>query len=160
MRGEADSSPPAALQTSCFDGMVAPRAALVAAERAVSIRLLPPLVALVVVSYIDRTALAFASIQMSADLRLSSSLYGIGSGAFFLGYALGQIPSNAALLHFGGPTWLAAITLAWGAVAAGMAAVRGAASFVALRLLLGLTEAGAPPALPTCLHPTARAPFS
>jgi hypothetical protein len=43
-------------------------------------RLLPPLLLLVVISYLDRTALSFASIQMSQDLQLSSSMYGLGSG--------------------------------------------------------------------------------
>jgi hypothetical protein len=53
---------------------------LLKAERAVSRRLLPPLLLLVIISYLDRTALAFASIQMSHDLKLSSSMYGLGSG--------------------------------------------------------------------------------
>jgi hypothetical protein len=50
------------------------------AERAVSLRVLPPLMLLVVVSYLDRTALSFASLQMMQDLRLSPTLYGLGSG--------------------------------------------------------------------------------
>jgi hypothetical protein len=53
---------------------------LLKAERAVSLRLLPPLLFLVIISYLDRTALSFASIQMSQDLNLSSSIYGLGSG--------------------------------------------------------------------------------
>jgi hypothetical protein len=57
------------------------------------------------------------SIQLSQDLNLSSSVYGLGSGAFFLAYALGQIPSNFLLLRFGGPTWLSAITIVWGLAA-------------------------------------------
>jgi hypothetical protein len=54
--------------------------ALRTAERRVSARLLPPLLLLVVISYLDRTALAFASIQMSHELSLSSTVYGLGSG--------------------------------------------------------------------------------
>lgn len=53
---------------------------LLKAERAVSLRLLPPLLLLVIISYLDRTALSFASIQMSQELNLSSSIYGLGSG--------------------------------------------------------------------------------
>jgi ACS family tartrate transporter-like MFS transporter len=55
---------------------------LLKAERAVTGRLLPPLLLLVIISYLDRTALSFASIQMSHDLNLSSSMYGLGSGAY------------------------------------------------------------------------------
>lgn len=52
------------------------------AERRVSARLLPPLLLLVIISYLDRTALAFASIQMSRELTLSSTVYGLGSGMY------------------------------------------------------------------------------
>jgi ACS family tartrate transporter-like MFS transporter len=72
-------------------------------------------------------------------------LYGFGSGAFFLAYALGQIPSNLLLLRYDGPSWLAAITVAWGVAAAAFATVTGPVSFVMLRLLLGLCESGALP---------------
>lgn len=57
----------------------------------------------------------------------------------------GQIPSNLLLLRFGGPTWLAAITIAWGATASAFALVRGPVSFIVLRLLLGLAESGSLP---------------
>jgi hypothetical protein len=59
---------------------VPPGQLLLSAEKAVSMRLLPPLLLLVIISYLDRTALSFASIQMSQDLNLSSSMYGLGSG--------------------------------------------------------------------------------
>jgi MFS family permease len=47
--------------------------------------------------------------------------------------------------RLGGPAWLACISIAWGAAAAACALVRGPASFVGLRLLLGLAESGALP---------------
>jgi MFS family permease len=61
--------------------------------------------------------LVCCSIQLSQDLNLSSTVYGLGSGAFFLAYALGQLPSNFLLLRFGGPAWLSAITVVWGLAA-------------------------------------------
>lgn len=59
------------------------------------------------------------------------------------GYALGQVPSNIALLRLGAPAWLATICGAWAICAGAFAFVRSAAGFVALRLLLGLCEVGA-----------------
>ncbi len=56
-----------------------------------------------------------------------------------------QVPSNALLLLFGGPLWLSAITVAWGICATCFAAIQGTASFLALRLLLGVFESGAIP---------------
>jgi hypothetical protein len=38
-------------------------------------------------NYIDRTNLAFASVQLNADIGLSPSIYGLGSGLFFISYA-------------------------------------------------------------------------
>jgi ACS family tartrate transporter-like MFS transporter len=56
-----------------------------------------------------------------------------------------QLPSNIALDFFGGPTWIAFICLTWGAVAAGFAGIKNEATFLALRFLLGIFEAGAFP---------------
>jgi sugar phosphate permease len=46
------------------------------------------------INYIDRTNLAFASVQLNADIGLSPSIYGLGSGLFFIAYAFFQLPSN------------------------------------------------------------------
>jgi MFS family permease len=100
----------------------------------------------VVLSFVDRTNLAFASLQMNADLHISPAAYGVAAGtAFFLPYAASQLPSSLMLVRFGAPRWLAAITLLWGACAAGMAAVRQPWQFLLLRFLLGLCESGAIP---------------
>lgn len=64
------------------------------AEKRISWRLLPVLLLLTVVSFIDRTNLAFASVQMNQDLNLSGSIYGLGSGMFFLGYAAFQVTKH------------------------------------------------------------------
>jgi MFS family permease len=69
--------------------------------------------------------------------------------ARFLPSAVLQLPSNAALVVFGGPKWMAFICLTWGAVAAGFAGIRNEAGFLALRFLLGMFEAGA---FPGCVY--------
>ncbi|GIL50120.1 hypothetical protein Vafri_6431 [Volvox africanus] len=115
--------------------------------RKISIRLLPLFFVMVILCYVDRTSLAFAAIQLNASLGFSPSVYGMGSGLFFLGYSLFQIPSNLLLRRFGGPTWLALIITAWGLVACTFAAMRTAGQFYVLRLLLGATEAGAFPGM-------------
>ena len=104
--------------------------------------LLPVFFALNCFNFFDRTNLSFASIQMSHDLHLTEVQYGIGAGVFFIAYALFQVPSQICLRHVGAPRWLAAIVVAWGAVASAMAAAHNPATFYTLRLLLGVTEAG------------------
>jgi MFS family permease len=66
-----------------------------------------------------------------------------GSGVFYAGYVLFQIPSNLLLSRLGAKLWLPLITAAFGAVAVCSALfIRGPGSFYALRLALGITEAG------------------
>lgn len=67
------------------------------------------------------------------------------AGIFFIGYALGQIPSNLLCVHFGAPRWLSAIMLAWGLVAAACAFMTRKWHFLVLRFVLGLAESGAYP---------------
>lgn len=84
---------------------------------------------------------------MSEAIGLSSTVYGLGSGLFFISYALCQLPSNIALDFFGGPYWMAATVALWGIIAALFAAVKSAGGFLALRFLLGIFEASAFPGM-------------
>ena len=108
----------------------------------VSWRLLPLIVAAYLVAYIDRTNIAFAALTMNKDLALSAYIYGWGAGIFFLGYALFEVPSNVVLARVGARRWIARIMITWGIVSGLMAATTGPASFLTLRFLLGVAEAG------------------
>jgi ACS family tartrate transporter-like MFS transporter len=93
-------------------------------------------------AYMDRINISFASLRMNSDLHFSATIYGFGAGLFFIGYALCEVPSNLLLLRFGPKRWLARIMLTWGILAAAMMFVRTPFEFYALRLLLGIAEAG------------------
>ncbi|KAK9831937.1 hypothetical protein WJX81_001333 [Elliptochloris bilobata] len=93
-------------------------------------------------TYFDRSSLSFAAISLIADLHLSNFQYGLGAGLFFAGSAIAQVPSVLAGLYLGPPQWLTFLLLAWGAVSAATAAVKSVAGFYAVRLLLGVFEAG------------------
>ena len=110
--------------------------------RKVSWRLIPLLFALFVASFLDRTNLGIASLQMNGDLALSATAYAFGAGVFYFGYALFEVPSNLILARVGARVWIARIAITWGVAAAAMVFARGATSFYALRFLLGLAEAG------------------
>jgi sugar phosphate permease len=94
------------------------------------------------ISFLDRGNVSFAALQMNKDIGLSASQYGLGAGLFFLTYCLFEVPSNLALFQFGATKWIARIMFTWGVVAAGMAFVAGPYSFYAMRMLLGVAEAG------------------
>ena len=113
-----------------------------AALRKASLRLLPLIGIGYGLSYMDRINISFASLQMNRDLHFSASVYGLGAGLFFIGYALCEVPSNLLLLRFGARRWLARIMFTWGLLAMSMMFVRTPLTFNVLRFLLGMAEAG------------------
>src|SRR6202051_4433203 len=110
--------------------------------RKVAWRLLPLIVVIYFVAYIDRTNVSFAAFGMTRDLGLTAYIYGWGAGIFFLGYFIFEVPSNLLLEKVGARRWIARIMITWGLMAAAMAFVQGPTSFLVLRFLLGIAEAG------------------
>jgi MFS family permease len=105
-------------------------------------RVLPLLILCYFVAYLDRVNLSFAALQMNKALGLTSAEYGFGAGLFFLTYCIFEIPSNLLLYRVGATRWIARIMITLGVCAAGMALVAGRNSFYAMRLCLGIAEAG------------------
>jgi MFS transporter, ACS family, tartrate transporter len=126
-------------------GMATPsgsEAVLQSAIRKAALRFVPLLTIAYLFNYLDRTSLGFAGLTMNKQLGLSASQFGLAAGIFFLGYSLFEIPSNLMLYRFGARRWLARIMISWGIVSTAMIFVVGPNSFYALRLLLGIAEAG------------------
>jgi ACS family tartrate transporter-like MFS transporter len=117
-------------------------AALQSAVRKAALRFVPLLTIAYLFNYLDRTSLGFAALTMNQQLGLSPSQFGLAAGIFFVGYSLFEIPSNLMLYRFGARRWLARIMISWGIVSTAMIFVVGPNSFYALRLLLGIAEAG------------------
>jgi len=110
--------------------------------RKVTFKLIPALVVLYLVAYIDRAAVGFAHLHMGADVGIGDAAYGLGAGLFFIGYFLFEVPSNLLLDKFGARKWFARILLTWGLITMAMALIQGPYSFYILRFLLGVAEAG------------------
>ena len=108
----------------------------------ISWRLLPLIVVIYFVAYIDRTNVGFAASGMNKDLGFTAYVYGWGAGIFFLGYFLFEVPSNVILHRVGARVWIARIMLTWGVVSGLMMFITGQASFLTVRFLLGVAEAG------------------
>lgn len=105
-------------------------------------RLIPLVVLLFTVNFLDRVNVSFAALTINRDLGFSPVIFGFGAGVFFVGYFAFEIPANLALTRIGARRWLAFIMLVWGAVSAACAFVHDATSFYLLRFLLGAAEAG------------------
>jgi MFS family permease len=106
-------------------------------------RLIPFLILLYFINYLDRVNISFAGPNgMNEDLAMSAKMFGFASGIFFIGYFLLEVPSNIALHRFGGRRWLARIMLTWGIISTAIAFVPNAETLIVLRFLLGVAEAG------------------
>ncbi|MBV9657337.1 MAG: MFS transporter [Verrucomicrobia bacterium] len=105
-------------------------------------RLVPYLILLYFVSYLDRVNVSFASLTMNKDLGIDPATYGQAAGLFFIGYFFAEVPSNLALEKFGARKWIARIMFTWGALSMAMAFVKGPWSYFIIRFCLGLAEAG------------------
>ncbi len=113
--------------------------------RAIRLRLLAPLLALLFLSTVDRANISFAALQMNAALGFSAETYGFGVSIFFVGYILVQWPSLWLLQRIGMGRWVMLCAGTWGLAAAGLAFVDSASDFYALRLILGVAEGGFAP---------------
>ena len=105
-------------------------------------RILPLILVAYLFAFMDRVNVSFAAAAMNEDLAFSATVYGLGGGLFFLGYALFEIPSNLMLVRFGARKWIARIMITWGLLSAGMMFVQTPMQFYVLRFLLGVAEAG------------------
>lgn len=113
------------------------------ARRKAFVRLLPLCFLCYVIAYIDRTNVSLAKLTMVRDLKgFDDAVFGIGSGVFFLGYFLLEIPGTLLVEKWSARKWISRIMLTWGVMAGLTAIVATPFQFYSVRFLLGLAEAG------------------
>jgi MFS family permease len=111
--------------------------------RKLDLRVLPPLFVLFLLAFLDRTNIGNAKIQgLTKDLNMTGPDYNIALFVFFIPYILFEVPSNIVLKKVAPSTWLSSIMVLWGICTLGQGLVNNFESLVALRVLVGLFEAG------------------
>jgi MFS transporter, ACS family, tartrate transporter len=110
-------------------------------------RLVPMIIIMYLIAYIDRANLGFAALRMNADLNLTPDLFGFAAGIFYVGYVIFEVPSNILLGRFGCNVWFARIMVTWGLLSMATCLSRGVVSLSIVRFLLGFAEAGLAPGL-------------
>jgi ACS family tartrate transporter-like MFS transporter len=110
--------------------------------RKLQVHILPFVMLLYLVSFLDRVNVGFAAFSMNQAIGLTPTMFGFGGGIFFIGYIAFQVPSNLMMLRVGARGWIARVVVVWGIVSMASAFVVGPHSFYAMRFLLGLAEAG------------------
>jgi MFS family permease len=122
----------------------------VRARRRITLRLMPYLLLLYFIAFIDRTNVSVAALQMKGDLGFTDAIIGTGAGIFFIGYFLLEIPGTLIVERWSARKWIARIMISWGFVAAAMGLIGtrwmnfsdNVTQFYVLRFILGVAEAG------------------
>ncbi|MBP2151269.1 MFS transporter [Xanthobacter autotrophicus DSM 597] len=122
--------------------MPAPSASLQATISKVTKRLLPFLLLMYVLAFLDRANVGFAKKAFQADTGISDAAFALGASIFFLSYALFEVPSNIIMHRVGARIWMARIMITWGLISAAMMFAHNEFTFYVLRVLLGAAEAG------------------
>ncbi|GKT91045.1 pantothenate transporter liz1 [Colletotrichum tofieldiae] len=122
-------------------------------KRKIDLRLLPMIVIMYILNYIDRNNIAAARLAgLERDLRLdpNSNQFQTAVSILFVGYLLMQVPSNLFLNKIGKPAlYLPTCMVVWGVISAATAACHNYAGLLAIRFLLGFVEAAY---FPGCLY--------
>jgi MFS transporter, ACS family, inner membrane transport protein len=106
------------------------------------LRLMPTLLMMYVLAFLDRANVGFAKTGLAMDVGIGDAAFAFGASIFFVGYAVLEVPSNLILHKVGARRWMARIMITWGLVSAANAFVQSPMSFYGVRFLLGITEAG------------------
>ncbi|KAF9141207.1 hypothetical protein BGX30_005266 [Mortierella sp. GBA39] len=109
-------------------------------------RLIPLLAVMYLCSFLDRANIGNAKVAgMEADLNLQPGEFNTALSIFYVGYVIGEVPSNMALKQFGPRLWIPAVMFIWGTIMIAMAAVKTAGALYTARFFLGLAESGYAP---------------
>ncbi|KAF2501166.1 MFS general substrate transporter [Lophium mytilinum] len=111
--------------------------------RKVDLRVLPQLIILYLMSYVDRTNVGNAKLFGALkDLNMSGQQWNTALSIFFVTYAFGGVPANIALKRLGPRIWLPCMMLAVSLILVFSSLQNGFGGWAAFRVLLGLFEAG------------------
>jgi len=97
------------------------------------------------ITYLDRVNISTAAPAISAEFGFDEIATGWIFSAFFIAYALFQVPGGWLSDRFGARTVLTAVVVFWSVMTAATAFATGFATFIAARFLFGMGEAGAFP---------------
>jgi sugar phosphate permease len=107
--------------------------------------------AMSVLLYLDRFAISPATDSVLRELNLDKEQFGRTSFAFFFAYALMQVPAGWLSDRFGARGTLTLYVVGWSIATVALGFVNGLAAIVIVRLVLGVTQAGAYPAAASLL---------
>jgi len=111
-------------------------------NRKLKLRILPFILLLYIVAFLDRINIGFAATTMRPELGINAHQFGLLAGIFFVSYSICEIPSNLLLHKIGARVWMARILVTWGIIATLTGFVQNLNQLYLARFLLGMAEAG------------------
>ncbi|KAI1391702.1 MFS transporter [Hypoxylon trugodes] len=119
-------------------------------NRRLDIRLLPVLALVYLLNFLDRGNIGNARVlnketgdDMLSKTGMTSNGYALTVTLFSVAYTVFEVPSNWIMKHYVRPSvWLAILLGCWGVLTIGFAGVKNYGTVLALRLLIGMFEAG------------------
>ncbi|KAH8892983.1 MFS general substrate transporter [Thozetella sp. PMI_491] len=114
-----------------------------AVRRKADLRLLPTMILIYIMNYLDRNAIGAARLGgLEADLNLKPNEFQTCVSILFVGYILMQVPSNMLLNKIGRPAaYLTGCMVVWGILCACSGITHSFAGLLVTRFLLGFVEA-------------------
>ncbi|GAB1198269.1 hypothetical protein APSETT444_007583 [Aspergillus pseudonomiae] len=110
--------------------------------RKVDWRILPVMFLTYFLQFVDKISLNYANVMgLQTDLHMSGNDFSWLATAFFLAYAVAEIPQGILLQKFPITKVLGVNVLLWGVILCCSAAAQNFAGMIALRVLLGMLEA-------------------
>ncbi|KAL9056364.1 MAG: hypothetical protein Q9162_002955 [Coniocarpon cinnabarinum] len=108
----------------------------------IDIRLLPLLVAMYLLNFLDRNNLSQARLgTLEEDLGMKGTDFNLATSILFVGYILMQLPSNLIITRVTPSRYIGVVMFIWGAVSAAQGGSSSFTGLVVARFFLGFVEA-------------------
>ena len=109
--------------------------------------LVPAILVIYIIAYIDRVNISFAISHLQDDLGINSAQAGFAAGIFFIGYLLLQVPGGYLAQRWSAKKLIIILLVAWGVLATACGLIHSYGALLLLRFLLGVVEGAVQPAL-------------
>ncbi|OCL01459.1 MFS general substrate transporter [Glonium stellatum] len=110
--------------------------------RKVDVHLLPLLIIMYLLNFLDRNNLAQARLgSLEKDLGMHGTDFNLATSILFVGYLLMQLPSNLIITRVRPSIYLGIVMTIWGTISAAQASAHSFGALIATRFCLGFAEA-------------------
>jgi ACS family tartrate transporter-like MFS transporter len=104
------------------------------------LRVIPWILVLYIIAYIDRINISFAIPGMEVTLGITAAIAGLASGIFFIGYFIFQVPGTYMIHKYGARIMITIFLIGWGVFGIINGYVQNAVELYIIRFMIGFFE--------------------